>query len=137
MTAKEYLRQIGVLNAKICRRQKQVEELKELAMSTGSVIGGDKVQSSPSDDKMSRAVVRWVDMQGEVTETIDELVRTKDRIIYEIHQLDDERYIRILEMRYIDQYTFEQIAAKMHMDIRHIFRLHGYALQEFTRKILS
>lgn len=137
MTAKEYLRQIGVLDAKINRRQKQVEELKLLATSSGSLSVNDRVQSSPDGDKMSRIVIRWIDMEHEVTRMIDQLIDLKNQIIGEIHQLDDERYIRILEMRYIDQETFEQIAVTMHMDIRHIFRLHGYALQEFTVKVLK
>jgi DNA-directed RNA polymerase specialized sigma subunit len=137
MTAKEYLRQIGTLDAKINRRMKQVEELKALVTSTGSLTPGDKVQSSPSGDKMSGIVIKWIDMEHEVTAMIDELIDLKNQIIGEIHQLDDVRYIRILEMRYIDQETFEQIAVTMHMDIRHIFRLHGYALQEFAQRILS
>ena len=137
MTAKEYLRQIGVLDAKINRRQKQVEELKALATGTGCLTPGDKVQSSPAGDQMSSIVIKWIDMEHEVTAMIDELIDLKNQIIGEIHQLDDQRYIKILEMRYIDQETFEQIAVTMHMDIRHIFRLHGYALQEFTQKILS
>lgn len=137
MTAKEYLRQIGTLDAKINRRMKQVEELKVLATSTGSLTPGDKVQSSPSGDKMSGIVIKWIDMEHEITAMIDELIDLKNQIIGEIHQLDDVRYIRILEMRYIDQETFEQIAVTMHMDIRHIFRLHGYALQEFAQRILS
>lgn len=137
MTAKEYLRQIGTLDAKINRRMKQVEELKVLATSTGSLTPGDKVRSSPSGDKMSGIVIKWIDMEHEVTAMINELIDLKNQIIGEIHQLDDVRYIRILEMRYIDQETFEQIAVTMHMDIRHIFRLHGYALQEFAQRILS
>ena len=137
MTTKEYLRQIGVLDAKINRRLKQVEELKLLATGTRSVLVSDRVQSSPSGDKMSDAVAKWVDLEREVTVMIDQLVDMKNRIIGEIHQLDDERYIRILEMRYIDQDTWEQIAVNMHMDVRHIYRLHGYALQEFTVKVLT
>ena len=134
MTAKEYLRQIGVLDTKINRRQKQVEELKLLATGTGSLTPGDRVQSSPAGDKMSSIVIKWIDMEHEVTVMIDELIDLKNQIIGEIHQLDDQRYIKILEMRYIDQETFEQIAVTMHMDIRHVFRLHGYALQEFAQK---
>lgn len=134
MTAKEYLRQIGTLDAKINRRMKQVEELKALATSTGSLTPGDKVQSSPSGDKMSGIVIKWIDMEHEVTAMIDELIDLKNQIIGEIHQLDDVRYIRILEMRYIDQDKWEQIALNMHMDIRHVYRLHGYALQEFAQK---
>lgn len=134
MTAKEYLRQIGVLDAKISRRMKQIEELKLLATGTRSVLVSERVQSSPSGDKMSDAVAKWIDLEKEVTVMIDQLVDMKNRIIGEIHQLDDERYIRILEMRYIDQELWEQIALSMHMDVRHIYRLHGYALQEFTQK---
>ena len=137
MMAKEYLRQIGVLDAKINRRLKQVEELKALAISGGSMTPKERVQSSPSGDKTANYIIKWINMEHEVTRMIDELVDLKNQIIGEIHQLDDERYIRILEMRYIDQETFEQIAVTMHMDIRHIFRLHGYALQEFTQRILS
>ena len=136
MTAKEYLRQIGVLDAKINRRLKQVEELKLLATGTRSVLVSDRVQSSPSGDKMSDAVAKWIDLEKEVTEMIDQLVDMKNRIIGEIHQLDDERYIKILEMRYIDQEKCEQIALSMHLDIRWIYRLHGFALQEFTQKNL-
>ena len=137
MMAKEYLRQIGVLDAKINRRLKQVEELKALATSGGSMTPKERVQSSPSGDKTANYIIKWINIEHEVTRMIDELVDLKNQIIGEIHQLDDERYIRILEMRYIDQETFEQIAVTMHMDIRHIFRLHGYALQEFTQRILS
>lgn len=136
MTAKEYLRQIGVLNAKINRKQKQVEELKLLATSNGSVTAGDRVQSSPSPDKMSDIVARWVDMEEEITKMIDRLVDMKHRIIGEIHQLDDERYIRILEMRYVDQETWEQIAVNMHYSMQHVIRIHGHALQEFTVRVM-
>ena len=76
MTAKEYLRQIGVLDAKINRRQKQVEELKLLATSSGSLSVNDRVQSSPDGDKMSRIVIRWIDMEHEVTRMIDQLFRS-------------------------------------------------------------
>jgi len=137
MTAKEYLRQIAVLDAKINRRQKEVEELKTLATHITTTAEGDRVQSSGSMDRMASIVARWVDLEEEIGQMINRLVEVKHRIIGEIHQLEDARYIRILEMRYVDRETFEQIAVTMHMDIRHIFRLHGYALQEFTQKILS
>ena len=137
MTAKEYLRQIGVLDAKINRRMKQVEELKALADGRGSLIPGDRVQSSPAGDKMSSAVIKWVDMEVEVTAMIDELVDLKNQIIGEIHQLDDQRYIQILEKRYIDQLKWEEIALSMNMDIRWVYRLHGYALQEFSKHVLT
>jgi DNA-directed RNA polymerase specialized sigma subunit len=74
-------------------------------------------------------------MEREAVRMIDELTCLKNKIIGQIHMLDNEKYIQILEMRYIDKETFEQIAVTMHMDIRHVFRLHGYALQEFAKKV--
>ena len=137
MTAKEYLRQIRVLNAKIARRKKQLEELQALATSMGSPSTGDRVQSSPSGDKMSGIVARWVDLEQDIAVMIDDLVNLKNRIIGEIYQLDDERYIRILEMRYVDGDRWEQIAKDMGYGMPHLFRLHGSALQEFTRNVMK
>lgn len=138
MTAKEYLRQIAVLDAKIKRRQTEIEELKTAATHITTVFDENKIQTSGrSDDKIANIVTRWIAMEHQVAEMLEQLMDLRHKIIGEIHQLTDDRYIRILEMRYVDRETFEQIAVTMHMDIRHIFRLHGYALQEFTQKILS
>ena len=137
MTAKEYLRQIAVLDAKINRRQKEVEELKTLATHITTTAEGDRVQSSGSKDRVADIVAKWVDLEAEIEELVDHLVEKKHRIIGEIHQLDDVRYIRVLEMRYVDCVTFEQIAVSMHLDIRWIYRLHGFALQEFAKKHLT
>ena len=137
MTAKEYLRQIAVLDAKINRRQKQVDELKLMVTSVYPMTDGDRVQSSGSKDRMAGIVARWVDLEAEIGQMIDHLVEVKHRIIGEIHQLEDARYIQLLEMRYVDMDTFEQIAVNMQYDIRWIYRLHGFALQEFTQKHLT
>ena len=138
MTAKEYLRQIAVLDAKISRRQTEIEELKTRATHITTMFDENKVQSSGgSDDRMADVVTRWIIMEEEVTRMTDQLVGLKHKVIGEIHKLEDVRYIQILEMRYLDLCTFEQIAVTMHMDIRHIFRLHGYALQEFTKRNMS
>lgn len=138
MTAKEYLRQIAVLDAKIKRRQTEIEELKTAATHITTVFDENKIQSSGrADDKIANIVTRWIAMEHQVTEMLDQLMTLRHKIIGEIHQLTDDRYIRILEMRYLDLCTFEQIAVTMHMDIRHIFRLHGYALQEFTKRNMS
>lgn len=138
MTAKEYLRQITILDAKIRRRQRQVEELKTAATHITTMFDENKVQTGHNGgDKIADIVAEWVVKEEELVYLMDELIRLKDKIITEIHQLEDVRYIQILEMRYVDQCTFEQIAVNMNYDIRWIYRLHGFALQEFTRKKMT
>ena len=138
MTAKEYLRQIAVLDAKIKRRQTEIEELKTAATHITTVFDENKIQSSGrADDKIANIVTRWIAMEHQVAEMLEQLIDLRHKIIGEIHQLTDDRYIRILEMRYVDRETFEQIAVNMQYDIRWIYRLHGYALQEFANKHLA
>ena len=138
MTAKEYLRQIAVLDAKIKRRQTEIEELKAAATHITTVFDENKVWTAGgANDKIADIVTRWVVMEQNVAEMLDQLMDLRHKIIGEIHQLTDDRYIRILEMRYVDRETFEQIAVNMQYDIRWIYRLHGYALQEFANKHLA
>lgn len=138
MTAKEYLRQIAVLDAKIKRRQTEIEELKTAATHITTTLDENKVWTAGgSNDKIADIVTRWVVMEQNVAEMLDQLMTLRHKIIGEIHQLTDDRYIRILEMRYVDRETFEQIAVNMQYDIRWIYRLHGYALQEFAKKHLT
>lgn len=139
MTAKEYLRQIAVLDTKIKRRQTEIEELKTAATHITTTLDENKIQSSSgrADDKIANIVTRWITMEHQVAEMLDQLMNLRHKIIGEIHQLTDDRYIRILEMRYVDRETFEQIAVNMQYDIRWVYRLHGFALQEFAKKHLT
>ena len=139
MTAKEYLRQIAALDAKITGRLKQLENLKHLAAVTRSPsdISPDKVQTSVEGDRMAAIIAEWVDIEREIDDDVDKLVRTKHRIIGEIHQLADARYIQILELRYVELMTFEQIADEMGIVLRHVYRLHGGALEAFRKEVIE
>lgn len=139
MTAKEYLRQIAALDAKINGRLKQLENLKHLAAVTRSPsdISPDKVQTSVEGDRMAAIIAEWVDIEREIDDDVDKLVRTKHRIIGEIHQLVDARYIQILELRYVELMTFEQIADEMGIVLRHVYRLHGGALEAFRKEVIE
>lgn len=139
MTAKEYLRQIAALDAKITGRLKQLENLKHLVAVSRSPsdITPDKVQTSLEGDRMAAIIAEWVDIEREIDDDVDKLVRTKHRIIGEIHQLADARYIQILELRYVELMTFEQIADEMGIVLRHVYRLHGGALEAFRKDVIE
>ena len=72
MKAKEYLRQVELMNIKIDTKIKQLEELKILATCTGAINAKpDKIQSSPCGDKMENAVAKYVDLEREINNQID------------------------------------------------------------------
>lgn len=138
MRAKEYLRQIHLLDRKINNRIAEIDNLRADALSTSSVrYDKDRVQQSSTGDKVSDGVIRYIDKEREIDAMIDELVDLKHKITGEIEQLNDPRHVELLFLRYVQCMTFEQIAVSMDYSFRQILRLHGSALQEFDQTILS
>lgn len=136
--AKDYLKQVELLDIRINQKMKQRDELKALASELKSFdYSTEKVQSSGNPDGMSGKVSRYVDMEREIDTEIDNFVNLKDKIIREIQSLDDARYIIVLYMRYLNYKKFEEIAVELNYDYQHVRRLHGQALQAFEEKILN
>ena len=133
MTAKEYLSQLWELDRKIQQRTHQVEELKLMAMGTGAMTDGERVQTSTAGDQLSAKVSRYVDLQKKIEEMIDEYVEQKTTIIGQIQQIDDDRYENILFMRYVQGKKFTDMAAELGYTYKWLSELHIKALQEFAR----
>lgn len=148
MNAKEYLDQVRLLDKRIDRKIEEKEVLKSIATSTGSqAMNPDKVQSSINLHKTEDAITRYVDMEAEIDRMIDDFVNLRDKIINEIHQLNDVRYEELLYLKYVgklNEHTdrihylrLEEIACVMvksngdHYSFDHIAHLHGEALQKF------
>ena len=148
MDAKSYLDQIRMLDKRINRKIEEKEVLKSIATSTGRFnMDPNKVQSSINLHKTEEAITRYIDMESEIDQMIDELVVLRDRIINEIHELDDVRYEELLYLKYVgklDENTdrihylrLEEIACTMiksngdHYSFDHIAHMHGEALQKF------
>lgn len=135
MTAKEYLRQIEVLNIKIKQREEQLSCLRETAGGAAAICY-DKlnVQSHPAPDAMERNVIKIIDIENRIVEDKLRLEAIKNEIIEQIHALNDKRYIDILYHRYVKMERFEKIAVDMSYDYVYVRALHGEALGMFETK---
>lgn len=67
-----------------------------------------------------------------VCQEIVELEQVRQNVISAIQSLADSTLCELLAYRYINGLTGEQIAEKMHYDVRHISRLHKKALVKLT-----
>lgn len=130
MTAKEYLEQARFLDLHIDAKLEEVERLNALATKATSVYSD--IPGSPSRDtaKMAKTIEKIVDLENEINRDIDSLVDLKRDISNVIKQVQNQEYQYILEQRYLNFKTWEQIAAEMTFYIRHVYRLHGEALKE-------
>lgn len=135
MRAKEYLRQIRIMDTRIDNLIHEVDMLRD-SISHPKPINYDKdpVQGGSINDSMADRVAKYVDMEREINERTDRLIDLRHKIIEEINQLSDPAHIELLFKRYVEFKTWEQIAVEMNYTIRWVYSLHGTALQEFESK---
>lgn len=127
MTAKEYLSRYRTLNDSINAKLAQVEELRRKAQ-TVSGGSGTGVHSSQPYDRIGEITGRLVDLEREINREIDRCIDLQLEISAAIAAVPDERLRTLLEYKYINGYTLEQIAVCMNYSYPQICRLHGRAL---------
>ena len=145
MTAKEYLSQISQCDMKIQALIRTRDLLREKAKCDSSPqLSTDKVSSSGgSSAPMADAVDRYVDIERELDAMQDEYGALILKITKQINCMDDQRYVELLNLRYVESKRLEDIACIMRKrdggmyNYEYIKRLHGYALAAFTRKYLK
>ena len=136
MNAKEYLKQIISIDKLINSKQKQVNDLKDLCGVKSRGFDGMPGGSS-NPDKIGELVAKIVDLENEITKSIDELVDLKRDAMKKIDQLSDSRYRLILNKRYLENETFERIAVDMDLSWKWTHKLHKESLEELDKKFFK
>ena len=132
MTAKEYLRQIGIMDRKINLDLRRLKELRELSMKISG--GGFEQSYNPNkaqEAPFAKTTEHVMDMERKITEEIDAYVDFKEKALTMIREVPDFDQREILEMRYVQQMSWEAISAERHYTKRWVYQLHGSALRAF------
>lgn len=133
MTPKQYLMQLPRLAQMIRQRQIQIEELRALMEGMGGFdYSKPMVKSSPPPEPP------YVELVSQLTETeehVRSLIRAytakQNEIIGRIERVPDERYQRLLCLRYVQGRSLQQIADEMMYEYDWTRALHGRALETF------
>ena len=133
MTAKEYLRQLRSLDILINAMLQEKERLFVMATKVNAPLSDCKVDSSPDKSKTEEIIIKMTALGETINNQVDHYVDLKTKVTEQINMLSDTRYRILLYMRYINGYSFAEIAQRMDYEIRWVMSLHGRALQEFWR----
>ena len=134
MTAKEYLLQLDTLRDEIESTNLALEKIFTEASGIKAITyDKDKVQVSPSNHA-ENFMVRLAELGDEYARMQMSYKLERDKRIAMINGLPKKEHRKVLRKRYVDGKTFEEIAVALHYTYRHVTRLHGYALQEFSAK---
>ena len=126
MTAKEFLRRAREVDRRVDEAQERVDRLRaqleagRMSSITGMPRGGGADWTETAD--------RLIELEQRVNAKTRELVRWKLAAIDAIDAVEEARLREVLELYYIDGFTWEQVAQRMGLDVRWVYRLHGKAL---------
>ena len=126
MTAKEFLRQARDADRRIDEAMERLERMRakleagRMSNLTGMPRGGAVDWTETAD--------RVIELERRVNARIREMVRQKQAAMDAIDRVEEARLREVLELYYLDGYTWEQVAEQMDMSDRHVKRLHGIAL---------
>lgn len=129
MDAKSYLQQVEMLDVKIANKLIEKQQWKDIALGVTVSVGGERVQSSGSQQKMANAIIKCVDIDAEIDSLIDELVNTKKDVVATIEKLRSPTEYRILHMRYIQHISLTDIADIMNKEYTWVTTTHGRAMK--------
>lgn len=126
MTAKEFLRRARDIDRRVDEATERVERLRarleagRMSSVTGMPRGGAKDWTETAD--------RLIELERVVNQRTRELVRWKLAAIDAIRAVEEPRLAEVLELYYINGFTWEQVAQRMGITERWVQSLHGRAL---------
>ena len=135
MKAINYLKQIKSMDAKINADIEELASLEALATKTTSVLGGERVQSSGSQQKMADCVAKIVDMKDRINAEIDRYIDYK-REARELLSECESECITLISKRYFQFKTWEEIAVDMNFTYQWVSGgLHQKALAQVQKAL--
>ena len=133
MTAKEYLSQARRLEQRIGSKLEQMATLRSLTQKVTTSLGGERVSHTRNVSSLEDTILRLVETENEMNQSIDALLNLRIEIGKLISALDDPDCILVLEKRYLCYQSWEKIAADLACTVRWVHRLHAKALQSMNQ----
>lgn len=135
MTAKEYLSRLYRFESQYHHRLDILDRLRaELAPIKGLRYDTVRVQTSPDGSPSTeKAIDQIVDIEAELINELGSLLVERQKIIAQIEGIEDDRYSRLLYLRYVEGMSLTSIAKDMGYSRDWIFKAHGRALSMFAQ----
>lgn len=131
---KEYLRSYRRVKKEALVLEEAIEELRSNRISP-SMRRPDGMPKGNGDSDLSAYAARLDELERELQAKKWEAIDRYHQVCADILAVPGETERQLLQYRYINGYTWEQIAVKMICSYRHVLRLHGKALKNFKMSL--
>ena len=130
--AKNCLQKIRLYDVQINSKLEEIAKLRAMTTKITPTLSGDVVSGTRSQDKLGDAVARIVDLEAEIDRRIDALCDLKREAMQLLDKLQNPNHYEILDKRYFQFKSLEQISVDMGYTYRNVCYIHGKALQALT-----
>jgi RinA family phage transcriptional activator len=133
----KYLKRYINLDREIERKLEEVARLRSKLARVTEVFTAEPKGGGSIYGKTGEILAKIVDLEKEIDADVDRLIEVRDSIKSIIEAVEDDRERLLLQYRYLDGRTFEEIAVQMHYSWRQIHRLHSRALTNLKMSKMS
>ncbi|WP_418968465.1 sigma factor-like helix-turn-helix DNA-binding protein [Alloscardovia omnicolens] len=133
LSAKEYLRQAYRLDERIELEIEEIKALRELASSVSSICSDTgSIQTSKSiDAPFTRTLHKVFELEEDLCKKLETLCHLRQEMTQAIKDLANPNEQIVLQLRYLSNLSWGEIAIRLHADRTTVYRWHGRALQHF------
>ena len=132
---KEILNEARTAGIRYFKARNRYRELERKLTGGKSVrFNSTGAQYEHNENAVENAYCELSDREDKMNSCRDDLskpYRTAGKLIYIV---EDDKKRQVLNMYYLYCKSWEQIAAELNVSVRYIHKLHGYALEEISRK---
>ena len=128
IATKNYLMRAYRIDQRIENKMEQIARLNDLATKATVTYSDMPRNPNHAGSRMEDAILSIIDLQTEINQDMLELVNIKREIMTSIKAVNDPELQLLLELRYLNYVSWEQIALQMNFSIDNIFKLHKKAL---------
>ena len=130
MTTKEYLEQYRTLNLMINAKMERARLWRQRAEYVSP--SGEGGTPGKIRDRVGDTVARIADLEREINADIDPLVDLGRKISDKIKSVKQDKQRQILELHYLNGFSLDDVAERMHYSYRQVCRIHAQALSEIS-----
>lgn len=133
MKIKEYLENAYRINHRISSKFEQIDSYNALATKATSTLSASSGGGTKDIHRMENIIVKIADLKSEIGEQIENLIEMQTTITHMIAELDNPEYQLVLELRYLNMKSWEQISVELGYNSRHARRMRDEAVCELER----
>lgn len=131
MTPKEYLQRYHTAKREAQDLELRITRLRLKYAFPSAIQCSDMPKAHDSNRDLSDYMVKLDDLENYLVEKYCQCVGIESDILHRLDAMEVQAEREVLRYRYIDGMTWEKIASTLSYDLRHIYRIHGNALQHF------